>query len=430
MKRFFTLLTYLSVIFAISCSDDNNDINNNTTPPDTPPAPSENLTVQALKEDNPLIYASGGSVTLQVTSNGQWQADITEPENCDWLHLSPTGNKLTLTTDENTAAGDREAKVVISTETLTQELTIKQRQNIFRRNKISERKVFTQLDLYYAQNQINRLHHLLCVLPIPSSNIYQDIEELNTEGGTLLTAPDNETRYLRCVLNDSNVPTSGQPVLREEFKVTSYSVEVDFGAITTYPDIDTESDVYKRYTGASSDIIDPDFEPMQPFTAQLWKMANGDILSYAMLCYLYVAANMQYLNPNTGLHPLAKIWADGGGDCGNQATVFISMLRNKGIPARHVVMVRPDDTVHVRAEFFLAGYGWIPVDPNAKNMIPEGDFFGKIYSDEIVMNRNIDIPIQGPDGNNLVAGLLQVYAFWYWINADMSMRIVRTIGLM
>lgn len=427
MKRLLTLLTYLSVLFAISCSDDKSDINNNTTPPDTPPAPSEMLTVQALKDDNPLIYASGGSATINIDSNTQWQANITEPDNCDWLHLSPANGKLTLTTDGNATTGDREATVVITAGSLTKEFSIKQRQNIFRRNKISERKVFTQLDLYYDQNQF---HRFIGVLPVPSSNIYQDIEELNTEGGTLLTAPDNETRYLRCILNNNSIPASGTAILREEFKVTNYSVDIDFDAITSYAEIDTESDIYKNYTGTAFDIIVPDFEPMQSVTTQLWQEANGNIVNYAMLCYLYVAENMQYLNPNTGLHPLAAIWENGGGDCGNQATVFISMLRNKGIPARHVVMVRPDDTAHVRAEFFLAGYGWIPVDPNAKNMIPEGDFFGKIYSDEIVMNRDIGIPIQDSENNDLIAGLLQVYAFWYWIYADMSLEIVRTIGTM
>ena len=428
MKRFLVLFTCVAILFSASCSDDNSEVNNNNpTPPDTPPTPNENLTVQALKDDNSLIYASGGSTTISVTSELEWAAEVVDSEDSEWLHITHTDNSLTLSTDKNTQSSDREAHIIISNGAKNHELTIKQRQNIIRRNEIGERKVFTQLDLYYNQNQF---HRFIGVLPAPSSNIYQDIEELNTEGGTLLTAPDNETRYLRCILDNSSVPASGQPVLREEFNITNYSVDVDFDAITSYPDIDTESDVYKNYTGAKSNIIDPDFEPMQAVTAQLWQEADGDIVDYAMLCYLYVAENMQYLNPNTGLHPLAKIWEEGGGDCGNQATVFISMLRNKGIPARHVVMVRPDDTAHVRAEFFLAGYGWIPVDPNAKNMIPEGDFFGKIYSDEIVMNRDIDIPIKDPEGNNLVAGLLQVYAFWYWIYADMSLELVRTIGLM
>lgn len=424
MKRFFTLLSCIAILCSVSCSEDPSDVNNG---PDTPPTPSDGLTIQALKDDNPLIYASGGVATIAVSSALEWNAEVVDSESCDWLHLDQTKNTLTLTTDENTTAKDREATVVITSDSATKEVVIRQRQNILRRKALKQRKVYTQLYLQYNKNRISRF---LSALPVPSSNIYQTIEDLNTTGGNLVTAPDNETRYLLCILDNGDIPASGSPFLREEYKVTNYSIDVDFNAITSYVEIDTESDVYKNYTGASTDIIIPDFEPMQAVISQLWQAANNDIVSYARLCYLYVAENMRYINPNTGLHPLYKIWIDGGGDCGNQATVFISMLRNKGIPARHVVMIRPDDTAHVRAEFFLAGYGWIPVDPNAKNMIPEGDFFGKIYSDEIVMNRDINIPIQDHEGNKFTAELLQVHAFWYWIYADMSLNVLRTIGLM
>jgi hypothetical protein len=46
------------------------------------------------------------------------------------------------------------------------------------------------------------------------------------------------------------------------------------------------------------------------------------------------------------------------------------------------------------------------------------------------MNRDIGIPIQDSENNDLIAELLQGYAFWYWIYADMSLEIVRTIGTM
>ena len=153
---------------------------------------------------------------------------------------------------------------------------------------------------------------------------------------------------------------------------------------------------------------------------RMWNESGKNIIDYARACYLWVANTLKYLNPNTGLHPVAEILANGGGDCGNQATVFISLLRNKEIPARHVVLVRTDGSFHVRAEFYMAGYGWIPVDVNAKNMIPSGDFFGRNEdSAEVVMNRNLTYQIN-IDNQKLPLVMLQNYAWWYWISSGQT----------
>ena len=83
-----------------------------------------------------------------------------------------------------------------------------------------------------------------------------------------------------------------------------------------------------------------------------------------------------------------------------------------------------------RAEFYLAGYGWIPVDANAKNMNPNGDYFGKIETNEIVVNNDINIKMLGSNDSveeNIV--LLQDYLWWYWITGSMSCEIYRTTGV-
>lgn len=386
------------------------------------------LLVQVPKGDNPSIYASGGSITLQAITQKQWQAEIINPESCDWLLISQSDNSLTITTTPNTTQNDRVAKISITADSEKQTLAIRQRRDIIQRKVINRRNVYSQLNLYYSQNVLARV---VALLPVPSTNIYQDIEKLDTSNGTLLTASDNKTRYLRVLLNNDQIPASGECILKETFTVTNYSIDVAFGAITSQIDIDTDSEVYKKYTGANGDIIVPDLNALQPITSELWDTAKGNIVEYARLCYEYVARNMKYINPNTGLHPLKDILAMGGGDCGNQATVFISMLRNKGIPARHVVMIRPNQTYHVRAEFFLAGYGWIPVDPNAKNMNPSGDYFGKIFSDEIVLNTDINIPLLGPEDDNPTTILLfQTYHWWYWIYAETMIQIKHSFGLL
>lgn len=68
-----------------------------------------------------------------------------------------------------------------------------------------------------------------------------------------------------------------------------------------------------------------------------------------------------------------------GGKCGDLNSLFVGLARAAGIPARDVYGIRVADSAlgykslgksgditkaqHCRAEFHLAGYGWVPVDP-------------------------------------------------------------------
>ena len=67
------------------------------------------------------------------------------------------------------------------------------------------------------------------------------------------------------------------------------------------------------------------------------------------------------------------------GKCGDLNALFVGLARSIGIPARDVYGIRVADSrlgykslgksgditkaQHCRAEFYLAGYGWVPVDP-------------------------------------------------------------------
>ena len=54
----------------------------------------------------------------------------------------------------------------------------------------------------------------------------------------------------------------------------------------------------------------------------------------------------------------------GWSDCGGLATVYVSILRANGIPARCLSgrNLKPDGT-HVRLDFYAEGVGWVPGDP-------------------------------------------------------------------
>ena len=90
-----------------------------------------------------------------------------------------------------------------------------------------------------------------------------------------------------------------------------------------------------------------------------------------------------------------------GGKCADLNALFVALARAEGIPARDVYGIRVADSAlgykslgksgditkaqHCRAEFYLAGHGWVPVDPAdvRKVILEEGG--GKPKDDPMVV---------------------------------------------
>lgn len=371
------------------------------------------LVVDSIKPDNPMVYAQGGNVVINISSNRLWNYSLLQESDSNWVRIERCNDSLSVTTLKNLTNVTRSAGIRICSGKKSVDLEICQFPDIIKRTALKERRIKNYLTVSYDKMNFARL---VFVLPVPQSNMYQDVTQLNYRDADLLTTSDGELSYIRKNY-ENGFPQSGEICIYEDFALRSYTIKTDFSAIKSYIPINRESDVYKKYTVADGDYIVPDNPEIQSVADKLWSEAKEDIITYARLCYEHVAKTLLYLYPGTGLYPLSDILKNGGGDCGNQASVYISLLRNKGIPARHVVMIRTDNTFHVRSEFFLAGYGWIPVDVNAKNFDARGDYFGKTYSDEIVMNTdvNIDVMLDSTESGNIA--LLQTYACWYWWTA-------------
>jgi len=86
------------------------------------------------------------------------------------------------------------------------------------------------------------------------------------------------------------------------------------------------------------------------------------------------------------------------GTCSEYSNVFIAFMRHLGIPARYVEGFWMTDSdmhmYHAWAEFYLQGYGWIPVDPmtGTWGQVPEYVklFVGKDFADINVELRDIN----------------------------------------
>ena len=281
--------------------------------------------------------------------------------------------------------------------------------SVFKRVKASSGSVTNGVLLSYSGTVFNRIYS---ILPKPTSNIYQDITNFEAAGCTDAVCADGINNYVwKDIQNSSNIPSSGQFVISESFDATVYEVEVDFSQIENIPEYDPESEECQKYLGAEEGgLVDPTNSIIVSTANSIWQQAGGDIIDYARMCHSWTHANMIYGNMNTGLHPISELMETMTGDCGNYASVFISLLRAKGIPARHLVMVDGKlSEYHVRAEFFIPSYGWIPADPTWGD-----DYFGVFSGDFIVMTQGINTIVRDYAGNDFRASLLQTFCYWYW----------------
>ena len=78
----------------------------------------------------------------------------------------------------------------------------------------------------------------------------------------------------------------------------------------------------------------------------------------------------------------------GWSDCGGLATVYVSILRANGIPARCLSgrTLKPDDP-HIRMDFYADGVGWVPGDPSVAIAEKSADAgFGHEPPDMVIMH--------------------------------------------
>ena len=116
-----------------------------------------------------------------------------------------------------------------------------------------------------------------------------------------------------------------------------------------------------------------------PIDGPVGKLANKIIkgqnttLAKAKAIYDWICGNM-YRDPNTigcGKGNVCLLLESAGGKCTDIHSVFVALCRAAGVPARKIFGVRlgKNDVQdiskwqHCWAEFYLPGYGWVPVDP-------------------------------------------------------------------
>ncbi len=278
--------------------------------------------------------------------------------------------------------------------------------------RITSTKSYSVTNGVLAENTGLDLTKIVIYLPVPQTNNYQVMTNLDSTDAEILDIPETDDKYARYTITGTALPPPGESrTYGYGFDVTLYGIVAEVDQITTVYPYDTTSNVYRWYTGASGVFVDPYNSSIQSWGDSIWGQSS-DLIDYAERCYQYVAETFEYLNPNTGLHPLSTILANGGGDCGNLSSIYISLLRHKGIPARHIVTVRPDGSYHVWADFYMENYGWIPVDVTYDLGNPDGDYFGEYDGNGIVFTKEVWLLLDAGD-HPFHYPLLQTFIYSY-----------------
>jgi transglutaminase-like putative cysteine protease len=131
-------------------------------------------------------------------------------------------------------------------------------------------------------------------------------------------------------------------------------------------------------------------------------------LEKARAIYDYVIANMTYDKTPAGCCNGDIIWACDAkrGNCSDFHSLFIGLARAAGIPAKFeiglpVAADKPSGEIggyHCWAEFYLKGYGWVPIDASEawKDPAKKDFFFGALDANRVQFSVGRDLTLATP----------------------------------
>jgi len=180
----------------------------------------------------------------------------------------------------------------------------------------------------------------------------------------------------------------------------------------------TSDPEYRKYTAAGKNIV---ITPEMKKKAQ--EIVGNETNPYlqAQKIYWHIMDTLPYSHvphvmlETTGTPESTYVLNTGFGDCGSQSMYFAALCRSLGIPSRAVggyQLVPGDEGTHFWAEYYLEGYGWIPVDVTAAetadwayNATPDERhrfreyYFGSLNPYRYIIQKDVDILITPDPGS-------------------------------
>lgn len=205
-------------------------------------------------------------------------------------------------------------------------------------------------------------------LPYPVSDASQKISDMTVSGNHASSAVYTDPGSGAMFLHASWPAVSGQPELTMTFHVNLDSRRLaelrDSGEPIPAP-------IRAQYLRSTPEI------PADLFRDQAEAIVTGksSILDKARAIYDWTVENT-FRDPEVkgcGLGKPGRTLSEckGGGKCADLSSIYVTMARAAGVPARDVYGLRQGTAksgdmtgdYHCWAEFYLPGTGWVPVDP-------------------------------------------------------------------
>ncbi len=216
-------------------------------------------------------------------------------------------------------------------------------------------------------------------IPLPLITEYQKVSDVKFDGNF----NDPSVDYGEIPTLYAGYVGVAKPTLNIKFSVETFERNTDFSKVKFNPNEKLNPEVAKFLEPSAQIQIDG---VVKQKSDEIAGGIKGD-LEKAHVIYTWVANTMQRDNSvlGCGLGDVKQILSSGklSGKCTDINSVFVALCRAQGIAAREMFGIRvgasrfsaqmgaaPKDGVshisgaqHCRAEFYLKGHGWIPVDP-------------------------------------------------------------------
>jgi hypothetical protein len=203
---------------------------------------------------------------------------------------------------------------------------------------------------------------LRLLVPIPTSDEYHAVANLQAPGGSVRLFGNGRDRFLAYEFN--RMPDT----VTVSYDITVPDTRVDFPDQGDIPPWDPADPMVATFSRATTGSVNPDHPKVAAIADRLWAESAGR-LDYIRRVFEYLRSGMDY--QTTGEYSLDGIFHLGyggrpAGDCGAFSILYVSLLRRHGVPARLVNGWVIQDSLnwvsHLWSEFYVQGQGWVCSD--------------------------------------------------------------------
>jgi len=182
---------------------------------------------------------------------------------------------------------------------------------------------------------------------------------------------------------------------------------------------------YQKYTASGTNIV---VTPAMKAKAEAIVGNETNPYLQAQKIYWYIVDTIPYSHAphvwltTSGTPESAYVLDTGIGDCGTQSMYFAALCRSLGIPARatggYQIFPPANGGTHFWAEYYLEGYGWVPVDVTAAETADwsfnataderhqfKAYYFGSLDPYRYIIQKDVDIPLVPDPGDAVLFGL-------------------------